>query len=185
MTVEVMTPITSDAVNLALSDALEYPDWLDVGRGLANQKRHIDWLIGDWITFGRRHFPEQVELALEQFGDAKHVKRIEKTVVAFPPHIRCSSLSFDHHAHVADLPTQEALPLLKRAEIEKIDARHFRIEAMLRKVEIGQVYPRDEDHEDDMMLALVRAWNRAPRNVRDDFFEMATIALPGQIEFAA
>lgn len=174
-----------DTTTLALPENIAFPDWLDVGRNLASQKRHIDWLIGDWITFGRQRFPEQVELALEQFGDARQVKRIEKTVEAFPPHLRCSGLSFDHHAHVADLPAQEALPLLKRAESENIDARHFRIEAMLRKVEIGQVYPRDEDHDDDMLLALVRAWNRAPRNVRDEFFEMATTAKPSQIEFAA
>lgn len=180
-----MELVKAEDTTLALPADIAFPDWLDVGRNLASQKRHIDWLIGDWITFGRKQFPEQIEMALEQFGDARHVKRIEKTVEAFPPHLRCSTLSFDHHAHVADMPTQDALPLLKRAEAENIDARHFRTEAMLRKLEIGQIYPRDEDHDDDMMLALVRAWNRAPLSVRDDFFEMATTAKPGQIEFTA
>lgn len=174
-----------EAVTLALPDNIAFPDWLDVGRNLAASKRHIDWLIGDWITFGRKQFPEQVELALEQFGDRKQVKRIEKTVEAFPPHLRSPKLSFDHHAHVADMPAQEALPLLKKAEAENLDARHLRIEAMLRKVEIGQIYPRDEDHEDDMLLALVRAWNRASRNVRSEFFEMAEKSKHGLVDFQA
>lgn len=177
--------ITADDTTLALPDNLAFPDWLDVGRNLASQKRHIDWLIGDWITFGRQRFPEQIEMAIEQFGDRKQVKRIEKTVEAFPPHLRCSGLSFEHHAHVADMPAQEALPLLKRAEAENIDARHFRIEAMLRKVETGQIYPRDEDHEDDMLLAMVRAWNRASRNVRSEFYELADKAKFGLVDFEA
>lgn len=177
------TEITPEAVALALPEDIAFSEWIDLGRNLASQKRHIDWLIGDWITFGRQRFPEQVELALEQFGDRKQVKRIEKTVEAFPPHLRSKVLSFDHHAHVADMPAQEALPLLKKAETENLDARHLRIEAMLRKVEIGQIYPRDEDHEDDMLLALVRAWNRASRNVRSEFFEMAEKSKHGLVDF--
>jgi hypothetical protein len=86
--------------------------------------------------------------------------------------MRDSALSFDHHAHVADLPIQEALPLLKSAHDQNIDARKFRICAMLRKVETGQILPREEDGEDDALMAMVRAWNRAPVPAREDFAEM-------------
>lgn len=175
----------ADLTSLALSlpDDTPYPDWIATGRQLATSKRHIDWLIGDWITFGRQHFPEQIEMALGEITeDPGRLRRIEKTAAAFPPHLRDASLSFDHHAHVADMPVQEALPLLKQAHDEKLPARQLRIRAMLRKVETGQILPREDDAEDDALLACVRAWNRAPRNVREDFAEMIADSDLGVIE---
>lgn len=160
-----------------------YPDWLAQGRQLAMSKRHIDWLIGDWITFGREHFPEQIELALADVSDdPRNLRRIEKTARAFPPHLRDSALTFEHHAHVADMPSQEALPLLKQAHDENLPAKALRVRAMLRKVEIGQILPREDDIEDDALLALCRAWNRAPRSARAEFAEMIADSDLGVVE---
>lgn len=147
--------------------------WVEQGRSLAERRRSIEWDIGDWIADGRERFPEQIQLALPSVvDDEKALKRIEKTVKAFPPHLRDLSLSFDHHAYVADMPRQEALPLLKAAHDEHLNARALRIRAMLRKVETGQILPREEDVEDDALLAMIRAWNRAPQPAREDFAEM-------------
>lgn len=169
---------------LSLGDETPFEHWLAIGRGLADSKRHIDWLIGDWITFGRQRFPVQIEMALaEVVDDDKALRRIERTVAAFPPHLRDSGLSFDHHAHVADMPVQEALPLLHRARQEKLSPRQLRVEAMLRKVETGQILPREDDAEDAAMLALVHAWNRATRQVREDFAEMVRESHLGLIDF--
>lgn len=168
---------------LSLPSAMLYPDWIATGRALANSKRNIDWLIGDWLSFGRVHFPEQIEMAIADLGeDPKRIKRIETTVTAFPPSRRDASLSFDHHAHVADMPTQEALPLLKAAHDANWTARQMRIEAMLRKVEIGQNLPRDDDPDHDHLLALSRAWNRAPGNVREEFADMIAESHMGVID---
>jgi hypothetical protein len=169
----VMSEEPNTALSLALPETTDYPTWLAEGRRLATSKRHLDWLIGDWINFGREHFPDQIELALADVSDdPRNLKRIEKTARAFPPHLRHADLSFDHHAHVADLPTQEALPLLKEAERDHLPARQLRIRAMLRKVDTGQILPREDDAEDDALMALVRAWNRAPRSVREEFADM-------------
>jgi hypothetical protein len=168
---------------LPIADATSFDEWLGIGRGLANTRRHIDWLIGDWITYGRTHFPEQIEMALgEVVGDERALRRIEKTVRAFPPHLRDETLSFEHHTHVADMPAQEALPLLKEARDEHLQPGQLRIRAMLRKVETGQILPREEDLEDDAFLALIRAWNRAPRSVRADFAEMVADSHLGVID---
>jgi hypothetical protein len=173
-----------EAVALALPNAMSYDQWLELGRDIAHKRRSIDWMVGDWITFGREHFPEQIQEALPGFlDDDRAIRRIEKTVKAFPPHMRDASLSFDHHAHVADMPTQEALPLLKRASSERITARNFRIVAMLRKVETSQILPREEDAEDDALMAMVRAWNRAPHIAREDFAIMVRESQGGLIEF--
>lgn len=168
---------------LSLPSAMLYPDWIATGRELANIKRNIDWLIGDWLSFGRVHFPEQIEMAIADLGeDPKRIKRIETTVTAFPPSRRDASLSFDHHAHVADMPTQEALPLLKAAHDANWTARQLRVEAMLRKCEIGQNLPRDDDPDHDHLLALSRAWNRAPGNVREEFADMIAESHMGVID---
>lgn len=178
-----MSAIETAALALALPDNLAFEDWLAQGRALASTKRHLDFLVGDWILFGREHFPEQLDLALADVSDdPRNLKRIEKTARAFPPSQRCASLSFEHHAHVADLPTQEALPLLREAEREKLPAKKLRIKAMLRKVETGQILPREEDAEDDALMALVRAWNRAPVSVREEFAELMADSAMSVIE---
>lgn len=172
-----------DAVALALPSETPYPQWVSIGRSLAARKRNTDWLIGDWIAFGRTNYPEQIQDALFDLGqDQRAIRRIEKTAKAFPPEIRVNRLSFDHHAHVADLPTQDALPLLKQAHDAKSTARQFRIDAMLYKHENGYIIPREDDAEDDAMMALVRSWNRATSNVREDFAEMVKDSGLGVIE---
>jgi hypothetical protein len=177
-------PAIDEAVALVLPNAMSYDQWLDAGRELAGRKRSIDWMIGDWLTHGREHIPEQIELALPNLiDDDRLIRRIEKTVKAFPPHLRDPGLSFDHHAHVADMPVQQALPLLKKAKAEKITARKFRGVVMDAKVDTGQILPREQDWEDDALLAMVRAWNRAPRTSREDFAEMVRESSGGLIEF--
>lgn len=170
-------------VALALPDNTAFDEWLDTGRDLASQKRHLDWLIGDWVAFGRAHYPEQIELALEVVtDDPRQIKRAERTALAFPPHLRDTSLTFDHHAHVADMPVQEALPLLKAAKEEGLSAKQFRFHAMLHKIDAGTILPREDDPADDQLLALCRLWNRSDKNVRAEFAEMVADSKLGIIE---
>lgn len=163
---------------LALADpAADFALWLDQGRTLAHTRLQIDWMLGDWLAQGRDHFaPEQIEMALGEIAadveQARALRRVEKVARAFPPAVRDASLTFEHHAKVVDLPRQEALPLLREAREEKLPASKLRIRAMLRKVDLGLVLPREDDPEYDAMLACVRAWNRAPMDVREDFAEM-------------
>jgi len=175
-----MNAITIIPANVAADPFLE---WLDKGREIVRKRKELEWDLADWVLEGREHFPEQLDLALADVSDdPRNLKRIEKTARAFPPSQRCASLSFEHHAHVADLPTQDALPLLREAERERLPAKKLRIKAMLRKVETGQILPREDDAEDDALMALVRAWNRAPVSVREEFAEMMADSAMGVIE---
>lgn len=158
--------------------------WLSAGRTLATRKRDLDWEMADWIAYGREHFPQQITLALGDMAeDPQRIRRLEKTARAFPPHMRDQTLTFDHHAHLADIPAQEALPLLKQAREEKLTPRQLRIEAMMHKVDSGLILPREDDPEDDAILALVRAWNRAPLPAREDFAELVADSGYGLIDF--
>jgi hypothetical protein len=153
---------------------MDYEQWATAGRKLAYTRLHLDFAIGDWLAQGRENFaPEQIEMVLGEIAtdaeQAKRLRQIERVAKAFPPALRNSALTFEHHAHLADLPVQEALPLLKKAGEEHLNAKQVRVQAVLRKVDLGMILPREEDPEDDAMLALCRAWNRAPLNVREDF----------------
>jgi hypothetical protein len=170
--------VTEQDAAQATSAPSDFEAWLAEGRRLAGIRLNIDFEIGDWLAKGREHFaPEQIELALGEIAQdaeqARQLRRVERVARAFPPSQRHAGLSFEHHAQLADLPKQEALPLLQRADREKLGAKQVRVEAMLKKVDLGIVLPREDDPEDDAMLALCRAWNRAPKPVREDFFAMA------------
>src|SRR5690606_35101784 len=161
------TTLEIHAPSLELPPSTTYEDWLKTGETLRTAKHHLDFMIGDWIAHGRVHFPEQVQPVLDGLGlDRRHLKRIERTVATFPAHLRDGKLSFEHHAHVADLPAAEALPLLKEAHRENLEAREFRIRAMLYKVESGRVLPREDDAEYEALAAFARLWNRHPVSVR-------------------
>lgn len=176
-----LEPASALALNLPTDLAL--PDWRAFGDKLRSTRFTIDWMIGDWIAHGRAHFPDQAEPVIaDLFPDAREARRVEKVAKAFPAHLRNTALTFEHHAKVADMPVQEALPLLKAASDEKWTPAQTRIQAMLRKVETGQVLPREDDPEDDALLACVRAWNRAPKSVREEFAEMVADSDFGIIE---
>lgn len=174
----------AEASGISLARTSSFEDWRKQGEQLATTRRTIDWLLGDWLAHGREHFePEQIELALaDMTEDPKALRKVERVAKTFPPHLRNTALTFEHHAHVADLPVQEALPLLKQASDEHMPARQLRLLAMDRKVETGQLLPREDDPEDDELLALVRAWNRARHSVREDFAEMVAESHMGVIE---
>lgn len=170
-------------IALDLTESTTLPAWQDMGAKLRSTRHCIDFLIGDWALHGRTHFPEKAEPVIaDLFPDDRERRLIERTAKAFPPHLRATGLSFEHHAHLADMPTQEALPLLAQAEREKLPARKLRIAAIDRKVELGLILPREDDPEDDALLACVRAWNRAPRSVREEFAEMVADSHLGVIE---
>lgn len=171
-----------ELATIELSAPVGFSDWLATGQTLARDKREIDWRIGDWLTDGRARFPEQIELALgELLDDPNQIRRIEKTCKTFPPHMRDSKLSFDHHAHVADLPVQQALPLLHTAKTERMNARQFRNHVVDYKVDAGIVLIDDSDYDDKVALAIVRLWNRASVDAREGIAEQIASADLGPI----
>ncbi len=161
-----MTPIA-----LTAADDLTASQWLDIGRDLHAQDRTIKWLMGDWLNIGIQRFTEQLELALPQLADdPKALAKIGRVSAAFSPDQRHADLTFDHHAHVASLPAEEAQAMLQRAAQGHISARQTRIDAMKRRQALGQVTIfSDEDFDYHELANIKRAWNRAQVHVRMEF----------------
>lgn len=182
-----MTALAILEPGTVITEPASFDEWRALGRTLAQTRLTIDFALGDWLAQGRDCFqPEQIELVLGEIASdvqqAKRLKQVERVARAFPPSLRNAALTFEHHAHLADLPVQEALPLLKEASERHLTAKAVRTAAMLKKVDLGLVLPREDDPEDDAMLALCRAWNRAPLAVREDFAEMVSESHMGVIE---
>ena len=181
-----MTDIATTTA-LSLPTNAPYSAWIDAGHALAHQKRNLDWVLGDWIGYGRQHYPEQIALDFpaltEVVGDAASLKRIEKTVAKFPAHLRVASLSFEHHAHLVDMPIQDALPLLQLAATEKLTAKQVKVKATISRIASGQqTIWKDEDIDYTELMSIVRAWNCARPHIREEFLEMASTANKGIIE---
>ena len=177
-------PIPLGAVSLTLPDDMQYADWRGLGETLADRYKNTVWLIGDWFAHGQTRFAEQLKLDLPKItDDPKMLRKAAKVAQAFQPADRNVALSYQHHAHVADMPADEAKALLDKARRENWTAREMRIKAMARKLEIGQTQIfSDDDYEYHEMQAIARAWNRARPSARSEFLEMANEAEGGVID---
>jgi hypothetical protein len=170
----------------AVAPPAVFADWLTTGKDLLTERTRIEWQLADWIADGREKFGNQAEFDFlaDELGIApKALKSAVKVATAFPPHMRDTSLSFEHHEAVAGLPTSDALAVLKQARDGHLDDRETRVEAVKRRAEIGQhTVFADDDWEHHELMAITRAWNRARPAARQTFLDLTEEANMGDID---
>lgn len=153
--------------------------WLDKGRNLFTQRRDVDWQIAGWMVEGKQagHLCQaKFDFLSEQLGVApKRLKDALKAAEAFPPALRDPTLSVEHHAAIASLPREEALPLLKRASVDHLPVNALREFVTQRRYETGQNY-HDEDTDSTLCTLVLRAWNRATPEARELAFALIQTA---------
>lgn len=173
------------SLGLRLPADATFEDWSKLGRRLCMGARAINWLIGDWLIAGVEKFGEQARDEANTIfrSDVDRFDPIVRTCRKFPEDRRHDRLSFGHHLAVVTLEDEEAQKLLSDAEERRLPVREVRREVMAHRVSSGGFLPRDDDDPDDtMMRAIVHAWNRASRQAREDFLELATEADFGVID---
>lgn len=164
-----LTPL--EPVALTIPDQATYQDWLATGQQLSTMHRHLGFMVGDWLNHGREHFPEQIDLALEQAGiDARFADRASQVARLFPDHLRAKGLAYEHHKAVARLPQDEALKLLSQAEQHKWQLRQLRDEVVTIRFQQGDIF-EDEDRDYYLEREMIRAWNRGTPDARRSFAE--------------
>ena len=175
------------SLSLSIPDETSFEDWQAIGRRLFARERVINWWIGDWWAFGEHRYGERAKMAAEgifgaSFGTLANYGSVARS---FETSRRRELVSFTHHAEVAALPPAEADAMLAKAADENLSTRDVRKAAMLRKVALGIIRPRD-DVQDDPDYAALKAiaayWNRANRDVREQFLDMANESELGVIE---
>lgn len=165
-----------------------FTEWLEQGRSLYAQRKALDWKCADWLAEGSQRFPEQMKLAIAEFAtdpiEQKQLAKSARIAAAIPASQRDAALTFAHHMHVADLPAPERLELLSRAAKENLSARALRVVAMERRANLGlgNTELPDDDPDYQLLMGIVRGWNRAPQHVRQDFYDMAGDANLGVVE---
>ena len=153
--------------------------WVAKGRDLVSQRLDVDWKIADWMAEGKDagHLSQaKFDFLSENLGLApKRLKDALKAATVFPPALRDSTLSVEHHAAVASLPKDEALPLLKRAAKEHLSVNECREVVTQHRYNTGQRFD-DEDTDSTLCTHIVRAWNRATPEARESAFEHFRLA---------
>lgn len=173
-----------NAISVIEADPIDA--WVDRGRSLASQRRDVDWAIADWMTEGKdAGFLTQAgfDLLSENLGIAPAKLKMIHKAAAIPAHLRDTSLTVEHHAHVAELPAQEQMELLTEAKRHHWSDDALRKQAISRKVETGCAAMLSPDEWDDhCRVQLQHAWNRASVAVREDFAELIADSDMGVID---
>lgn len=160
-------------------------EWLSRGRDLATQRLDVDWRLADWMSEGKHAgYINQAgfDFLSENLGLApKRLKDALKAAEKFPRSLRDASLSVEHHAAIASLPRDEALPLLKRASSEHLPVNALREYVTQRRYDTCQNFA-DEDTDSTLCTHIVRAWNRATPAARESFLELQEVASLGIID---
>lgn len=162
-------------------------EWFARGRDLAHRKVALEWDMAEWIAEGVRDgHAKQLGFDFAALGRElgiapPRLKAACKAAQTFPPALRASDLSVEHHAAVATLPQNEALPLLRRASSEHLQVQDLREAVTRRRYETGQNFA-DEDIDSTLCTLIVRAWNRATPEAREMFMDLARAVNLGTID---
>jgi len=139
----------------------------------------VDWALADWMAEGKSagHLSQaKFDFLSENLGLApKRLKDALKAAMTFPPALRDATLSVEHHAAVASLPKDEALPLLKRAAREHLSVNECREVVTQHRYSTGARFD-DEDTDSTLATHIRRAWNRATEQARREVYEDFKIA---------
>jgi hypothetical protein len=77
----------------------------------------VAWALGDWLVFGRQHYPSRYRDALDATQlDYQTLRNYAWVAGRIPPSRRRDTLSFQHHATVASLSEVEQELWLSRAD---------------------------------------------------------------------
>jgi hypothetical protein len=161
-------------------------EWIDRGRTLAAKRRDVDWAIADWMVEGKAagHLDQAgFDFLADNLGIGPAKLKLIHKAAAIPAHLRDTSLTVEHHAHVAELPVQEQIELLTEAKRQHWSDDDLRKQTISRRAQIGgyeMLTP--EEWEYHSLMAMQHAWNRAPKQARIDFLEIATKANGGLID---
>lgn len=153
---------------IAAETPAAFQTWLDTGRSLVDQRREIDWRLGDWLASGRQQFGEQAEFDFlaEALGlEPKRLKEAERVALAFPEHLRAQDVPVEVHAYIAALPEDQRLEKLQQASREHWGTKEARAVVTRHRQQTAMF--EDEDSTARLATELFRAWNRMPVEARE------------------
>jgi hypothetical protein len=119
--------VRMSGVGLQIPPGLSFEDWAKAGRQLSGIMDSSAWWLGDWLVFGKTHYSDCYQLAIQGAGLRYQTLRNYAWVARrFDLNRRRAKLTFQHHAEVASLPIEEQDRLLDQAEAELWTTKQLR-----------------------------------------------------------
>ncbi|HEU5471983.1 MAG TPA: LmbU family transcriptional regulator [Actinophytocola sp.] len=129
--------VRMNGVGLQIPRDLSFEDWAKAGRQLSGIVDSSAWWLGDWLVFGKTHYADCYQLAIQGAGLRYQTLRNYAWVARrFDLGRRRSALTFQHHAEVASLPIEEQERLLDQAEREMWSTKQLR--SAVREERVGE-----------------------------------------------
>lgn len=119
--------VLTTQTGLHMPVGLNFDVWEKTGRQLAGIVDSSAWWLGDWLVYGKDHYPDRYERSIRIAGLKYQTLRNYAWVSRrFSLDRRRDTLSFQHHAEVASLPLDEQEKWLDRAEEKKWSTKLLR-----------------------------------------------------------
>jgi hypothetical protein len=143
-----MTAATSPPLQVAGPSAVKYVawtpaaeldvrEWAEAGRRMGSVGRNIQWLLGDWITYGNQKFGERYARAAKITGyDPQTLMNMVYVATRFSISRRRENLSWSHHEALASREVEEQDRWLDQAALHHWSVLDLR--TMLRMAKKGQ-----------------------------------------------
>jgi hypothetical protein len=108
---------SASPVAWAPSQELDANEWASAGRRIGAVGRSVQWLLGDWITYGNERFGERYARASRITGyDPQTLMNMVYVASRFPISRRRENLSWSHHEALAALDPSEQDGWLDQAD---------------------------------------------------------------------
>ncbi|WP_327318952.1 LmbU family transcriptional regulator [Streptomyces sp. NBC_01235] len=119
--------VLTTKVGLQIPGGLTFDDWERAGRQLSGILSSSSWWLGDWLVYGKDHYGDRYQRGIRAAGLQYQTLRNYAWVSRrFEMDRRRPALSFQHHAELASLPTEEQDRWLDRAEQMKWTTKQLR-----------------------------------------------------------
>jgi len=114
------TKIMTTPVGLTFPAEVTYESWERAGRQIATIVSSSAWYLGDWLVYGQDRYADRYRRAVDTAGlDYQTLRNYAWVARSFASWRRRRGLSFQHHAEVASLPSEEQDRWLDAAERDR------------------------------------------------------------------
>lgn len=164
---------------LRLPKDLPLQAWTKIGGQISILSNSSAWWLGDWLVYGRVNYPNRYRQAMNETSlDYQTLRNYAWVAGRFDVSRRRDTLSIQHHAAVAALPTAEQDEWLDRASANSWSLARLRAE-----IKSGSAMAEDRDRNERNIIHLnlsgtrLDQWAAAARQQHKDLVEWVVSVL--------
>ena len=103
-----------------------FKQWEEVGKFIKRSHEAVQFWRGDWLNYGEDHFEDWSQYFDEEEIASETLRKEKWVSKKIPVGRRRTTLSWSHHAEVADLEPEEQEEMFNVAEENKLSVHRFR-----------------------------------------------------------